>query len=140
MDRDVIIKKLKEYYENNTKNAFVYLFGSYAMGRNNKNSDIDIAVNIYTNQVNDLFEYKVEETIQLQNLLKKNVDIVILNNASPILVNQVFRYGVLIKCFDKKLLTTFRVMYFYKYLDQVHMSNIIFQKNKQNIKELTKNG
>lgn len=140
MDRDVIVEKLQEYYESNKETAFIYLFGSYAKGRNSRNSDIDVAVYLNDNASEEAFEYKLKETGCLQNLLKKNVDVVILNNASPILANQVFRHGILIKCFDNRLLSKFRVENFYKYLDQVRLSNMIFRRNKQRIKESLGNG
>lgn len=140
MDKEKIVEKLKSHFEHDNAAAFVYLFGSYAKEKYNQDSDIDVAVYLSDNASIESFEYKIEETLRIQDLLKKSADIVILNNASPILANQVFRYGVLIKGFENRLLSEFRVQNFYKYLDQVRLSNIIFQRNKQRIKETVKNG
>ena len=140
MDKEKIIEKLKDHYEHDYAAAFVYLFGSYAKEKYNRYSDIDVAVYLRDLASVESFEYKIEETLRLQDLFKKSVDIVILNHASPILANQVFRYGVLIKGFENRLLSKFRVQNFYKYLDQVRLSNMIFQRNKQRIKEAVKNG
>ena len=140
MDKEKIIEKLKDHYEHDYAAVFVYLFGSYAKETYNRDSDIDVAVYLRDLASVESFEYKIEETLRLQDLLKKSVDIVILNNASPILANQVFRHGVLIKGFENRLLSKFRVENFYKYLDQVRLSNKIFQRNKQRIKEAVKNG
>jgi len=140
VDKEKIIEKLKDHYEHDYAAAFVYLFGSYAKEKYNRDSDIDIAVYLCDLASAESFEYKIEETLRLQDLLNKSVDIVILNHASPILANQVFRHGVLIKGFENRLLSKFRVENFYKYLDQVRLSNMIFQRNKQRIKEAVKNG
>jgi predicted nucleotidyltransferase len=139
LDRRAIIENLEEYYANQNKAVFVYLFGSHAKGMDRENSDIDIAV--YLDSVTDKpYEYKIEETIRLQDLLKKRVDLIILNHASPILANQVFRYGVPVKGSKSRQLSDFRVANFYKYLDQVNLTNKIFNINKNRIMESVKNG
>ena len=135
MEKETIIKKLQGYYKGKKEAEFVYLFGSYAKGKSNNNSDIDIAVYLNGNVSGEFFEYKMEEVCRLQELLGKNADVVILNNAEPVLAHQVFRYGILLKGFDSRFLSEFRRLNFYRYLDQMHISNIIFKKNKQRIKE-----
>lgn len=140
MDKSEIIEKLKEHYEIDETAAFVYLFGSYAREKNKKHSDIDIAVYMSEHTYIDLFKYRIEQILLLQEMLKKSVDVVILNNTSPILANQVFRHGQLIKCSDNRLLSRFRIENFYRYLDQIRLSKIVFQRNKIRIKESIKNG
>jgi len=104
------------------------------------NSDVDVAVYLNENFGGEFFEYKFDETCKLQELLRINADIVILNSAEPLLVHQVFRYCIQIKCFGNKALSEFRRLSFYKYLDQMHISNTIFEKNKQRIKESVQGG
>jgi uncharacterized protein len=62
------------------KTSFAYLFGSQAKNRAHQNSDIDLA--IYLQEKNKLqrFETKLYLTSKLSSILKKNVDIVILND------------------------------------------------------------
>ncbi len=139
MDRRSIIEELEKYYADQNEAVFVYLFGSHAKGINRENSDIDIAVYLDA-ALDKTHEYKIEETICLQNLLKKRVDLIILNHAPPILANQVFRYGVPVKGSKSRQLSDFRVANFYKYLDQVNLTNKIFNINKNRIMESVKNG
>ena len=63
----------------------------------------------------------------------QSVDVVILNNAEPMLVHQVFRYGVLLRVL-KQDLVEFRRLNFYRYLDQIRISRILFEKNKKRIR------
>jgi len=140
MERDSVIKILQEYYNEKSEVEFAYLFGSYAKGKNNHNSDVDVAVYLNENFDGEFFEYNFDEICKLQELLRKNADIVILNSAEPLLVHQVFRYGILIKGFGNRVLSEFRRLNFYKYLDQMHISKIIFEKNKQRIKESVQGG
>jgi len=44
LDRNKIIKKLKEYFKDKEEIEFAYLFGSVAKGEISKFSDIDVAV------------------------------------------------------------------------------------------------
>ena len=135
MERDTVIKILQEYYNGNDEEEFVFLFGSYAKGKSNDKSDIDVAVYLNENVSGEFYEYKMVEVCKLEELLGEKVDVVILNNAQPLLAHQVFRYGILLKGFDSRFLSEFRRLNFYRYLDQMHISNIIFKKNKQRIKE-----
>ena len=140
MEKETIIEKLREYYKNKKEAEFVYLFGSYAKGKSNRKSDIDVAVYLNENVSGEFFEYKMGVVCQLQDLLGKSVDVVILNNAEPILVHQVFRYGVLLKGSESRILVEFRRLNFYRYLDQMRISRILFEKNKKRIRESIQGG
>jgi len=70
-----------------------FLFGSVARGRSTPSSDVDVAVLFRLrpglDQVNDLQE-------MLSEALHREVDIVVLNDACPIIRMQVLRNGVLV--------------------------------------------
>ncbi len=75
---------------------FAYLFGSYATARARVESDVDIAV--YISQEYDLFDARLEIHHKLQKALKKEVDLVILNNAKNFdLLEDIFREGKVVK-------------------------------------------
>ncbi|MFQ5454952.1 MAG: nucleotidyltransferase domain-containing protein [Nitrospirota bacterium] len=86
-----ITKRLKEFFSISKNVIFVFLFGSFAKGNVTPLSDIDIAA-FFRNtpdfyRINDMRE----ELSELLNIAA--VDIVVLNNASPIIKMQVLKKG-----------------------------------------------
>jgi len=76
-----------------------FLFGSAALQRLRPDSDIDIAVQFETKP--DLFNLMALRQ-SLEEKLHREVDLVALNDASPILRMQVLKHGVLIHDSDRK--------------------------------------
>lgn len=73
----------------------VYVFGSEVKGRTNKYSDIDIAV-LFDNKVKEK-EYTDRQIAIITNLseiLKKEIDVVVLNRASLFLKYHILKEGV----------------------------------------------
>ena len=72
-----------------------YLFGSHARGEGHAHSDVDIAVFIDEEPAEPgLFGYQSELTATLMSALGTNsVDVVILNDAPPLLYHRVLRDG-----------------------------------------------
>ena len=72
-----------------------YLFGSHARGAHQPHSDVDIAVFIVEERADPgLFGYQSELTATLMSALGTNsVDVVVLNNAPPLLYHRVLRDG-----------------------------------------------
>lgn len=68
------------------------------------------------------------------------VDIVIMNDAPPLLNHQIFTYGIPIKNKDQKTLTNFRVRNFYFYQDQRIIMNQYLESTKKRINEELLNG
>ncbi len=84
-----LIDKLKEYFNLRKDIAFAFLYGSQAKGSANKLSDVDIAVYFYPLKRHPIeFEkevfYDPENEIwgDLQRLLKKEVELLVLNRVS----------------------------------------------------------
>ena len=71
----------------------LYLFGSRATGRARAGSDVDVAALV--NELPEPLE-RLQLRQQLEDELGGSVDLVILNDASPILAWQVLRHGQLI--------------------------------------------
>ena len=73
-----------------------YLFGSEAQGRAHRESDVDVAVllsrTVYPLAA-DRFEVRLRLTGQLQAAVRREVDLVILNDASPQLVRRIMTGG-----------------------------------------------
>lgn len=64
---------------------FAYVFGSFVCGNNTKNSDIDIAVYLNNNfSVKKRFQIRLKLAAELAKILKKEVDLTIINDISSI--------------------------------------------------------
>jgi len=87
-------ENLEEFALKHENFLLVFLFGSAARGFSTDESDVDIA--IMFERVPDLFELN-DLREQLSRCAGKEVDLITLNTASPIIKMQVLRYGLLIK-------------------------------------------
>lgn len=76
----------------------VFLFGSFAKECSTDESDVDVA--IMFKKAPDFYEVSNLKD-QLSSHLGREVDILVLNTASPIMRQQVLKYGQLIKKDDK---------------------------------------
>lgn len=76
----------------------VFLFGSFAKGCSTDESDVDVAVMF--KKAPDFYEVSNLKD-QLSSHLGREADILVLNTASPIMRQQVLKYGLLIKKDDK---------------------------------------
>jgi len=90
-----LLKKLSDYFRRQPNVIVAYLHGSYARGIARAASDVDIAV--LFSRMPDFFEISRLQT-ELSEIAKKEVDLSILNNASPIFARQVLEKGVEVYC------------------------------------------
>ncbi len=100
------ISELKDIFEKDRRVIFAYLFGSVAQSKHNKLSDIDIAV--YIDDTCDVDDTRRDLIITISYVFKTyDVDVVILNVASPLMVHSVVRTGKLLLSKDEKLRISF---------------------------------
>ncbi len=99
-----IIEKLKDYFKKRKEVVFAFLFGSTIRNQIHKNSDIDIGIYFYPAgdkiEIEEDVRYECEEEIweDIEKLLKKEVDLVVLNRApSTICLSAIRGIPVLIK-------------------------------------------
>lgn len=85
----LLIEELKKYFILKEEIAFAFLFGSQTTGRANKLSDVDIAVYFYPKQRYPLeyeeeifYEYEDEIWADLDKLLNREVELLVLNRVS----------------------------------------------------------
>ncbi|MFH1771461.1 MAG: nucleotidyltransferase domain-containing protein [Candidatus Omnitrophota bacterium] len=98
--------------------VFAYLFGSQAKGSTGPLSDIDIALYIGGLDRKEYSGKKLELLGRLNDALKTDeIDLVLLNNASPFLAQRILRDGKLIYCADEKLRLDYEQITILKYLD-----------------------
>ncbi|NOR14304.1 MAG: HigA family addiction module antidote protein [Candidatus Aminicenantes bacterium] len=79
-----IRNQLYPLFQKDNHILFGYIFGSAAQGFTNRQSDIDVAVYLNQNLVKDTFEKRLQMIEKYQSILKKPVDVVILNEERSI--------------------------------------------------------
>ncbi|HEY3347583.1 MAG TPA: nucleotidyltransferase domain-containing protein [Nitrospirota bacterium] len=136
LTKEKIAEALKEYFAARPEVLFAYLFGSFAKGTQNKLSDVDVAVYLDESAVprKGFFDYKIKAMSSLPDVVRvKEVDLVILNEAPPLLSHQVMRDGVVICSRDERLRSIFAVSSFNFYQDYLYLKEPHFQALKERI-------
>lgn len=91
--KNTIENRLEEYFSNGKTARLAFLMGSYAKGTARRESDVDVAVlfdeSPNAGQVNSLRE-------ALALLLEKEIDLVLLNLAGPVIRMQALKSGKLL--------------------------------------------
>lgn len=104
MDKKYIVSKLRPYCEGKSAIKLGFLFGSYASDSPCLESDIDIALYI-ANGKNGKSEIGIQN--DLERLLKKEVDLVVLNRTPATLSWSIIRKGIPIVIKDRRLYLDF---------------------------------
>jgi hypothetical protein len=121
---DDVFTMLKEALLPHDAITFVFLFGSFAAGKRTALSDIDVALffskTVALHQILTLRE-------DLSELLGMEVDIVVLNNASPVIRMQVLKTGKLVFKRDSRAYNEFFVNTIKEYDD--------LKRNRREIEE-----
>jgi predicted nucleotidyltransferase len=119
-------KNLEEFSVQQENFVLVFLFGSFARGFSTNESDVDVA--ILFRKVPDFFGLN-DLKDQLSRCAGKEVDILTLNTASPIIKMQVLRYGLLVKrdtrAYNDFFVSTLREYHDLKYLRREIEENLL---------------
>lgn len=124
MDQTEIIKK---YLKEIPGIAAVYLYGSFASGRGQIQSDIDIGV-LYKQGEEPGLQKRLDIADQLTSLLEREVDLLSLNGASPVIRMQVLKKGTKIFELDRKEANRFFVQTINEYCD-LKITRSVIEKN-----------
>lgn len=123
----MMIEGLKKMLQTKKNIVFAYLYGSRAKGTSRPDSDIDIAIYLSEKMTTD--EY-LDLKMELSEDLTKDVDLILLNEASPLLKFEVYQNHKVIFSKDKDAETSFKVKTifeyndFKKYIDYSHKKRI----------------
>ena len=109
-------KKLINILQDNREIAAAVLFGSQASNQANQDSDIDIALLYNPKSVPDGLEL-LQFKQYLSDEMQQEVDIVLLNEASPIIAMQAVKHGVPLFLRDKKAYDKFEIKLITDYAD-----------------------
>lgn len=127
---------LKDYFLNKPEVLCIYLFGSVAREKEHSYSDIDMAV-LYDDSVppSSYADRQITFSVEMSQLLDKNVDILILNRASPYLKFQIFREGIRIYENQKRKDRSFEAHSILEYFDFLPIKNLLEASLIKRIKE-----
>ena len=102
-----ICHKLKKYFDKKDNIAFAFLFGSFSKNKERNSSDIDIAIYFFPDGNDIDFEsekYFEEEDViwsELEDILKKEIDLVVLNRApATVAFNAIRGFEIINKDYD----------------------------------------
>jgi predicted nucleotidyltransferase len=112
--------------------VFAYIFGSFAQGNAGADSDIDVAIYLAA-------EIEIETYLDLKVRLaegcKREVDLVILNEANPFLRYEIQRNNILLFSRDKTLETHYKVKTLFEYSDVKKYLDLHYSKTIKRLKE-----
>jgi predicted nucleotidyltransferase len=126
MDLDAFRQPLQGLFHKHPV-RLAYLFGSQATRRTHPSSDIDVAVLLDESLTLD---ERFAERLQLLDDLSRifgtdQVDLVMLNEASPLLAYETLRHGVLLYCVDAQTRIEFQVRTLRAYEDTIPLRRIL---------------
>jgi len=114
--------RIFEFANRHAEIAAIYIFGSVATAKNRSGSDIDVAIMV-RGQVRGMERVQLETS--LSNILRKDVDLIIFGEATPLLQHQILKYGKLIYERDPKERTRQEVAARREYLDTTFLYRVI---------------
>lgn len=118
-----LIEKLTAYFNTKSEIIAVYLFGSYAKGKEHHSSDVDIGL-LFDTRDPLLLNKKVDTVmLDLSRILRKDIHPVILNLAGEELLRQVFLKGKCILVRDSKKLAHYKMTAFSRIADFAYYKN-----------------
>jgi len=128
---------LKHLFRDRSEIALAYLFGSRAQGKAHPASDTDIAVLLdEKNDIRNTLDYRLGLLQDVKNALQtENIDLVILNNATPLLRSQVVRYGKVLYSVNAAIPIRFKARAIVEYLDVKPMLDFFTAAAVRRIKE-----
>ncbi|MEA2040634.1 MAG: nucleotidyltransferase domain-containing protein [Thermodesulfobacteriota bacterium] len=127
-----MIEKIKTYFSNKDEVAAIYIFGSYALGKQRHDSDIDIGI-IFDNSDPRSYQKKRDlYMLELGRILRKDIHPVILNLAGEEIHKQIFLKGKKILVRDEKYFSRYCMFMMSRIADFSYYKNRIqkgFLKN-----------
>jgi predicted nucleotidyltransferase len=133
-----IKRAVKQCLKDRKEIQAAYVFGSAAKGRMRRDSDIDIAVLLDTKiKPSRFLEYRLALMSDLGRALhRSNVDVVILNEATPLLAHRVLSQGKLVVEGSSSARIRFQVQTASRYLDLIPMFDTHIRYLKKSVQEV----
>jgi predicted nucleotidyltransferase len=136
----VNVTALTEYLAVQPDLIAVYLFGSRATGRARAESDVDVAVLLDEEDSVVRFERRLRVANEVEDIVGRPVDLIVLNDAPPILQHQVLKHGRLLYERDRRARVAFEVRAGQIYADLKPMYDFHTRDLMRKIKEVGLSG
>lgn len=107
--------------------AFAFLFGSTARGTSGSLSDVDVAVWLQDLDAHQRFQWRRQWSARLEDALGRSVDLVVLNDASPLVRHRVLRDGIPLVDQQPELRVRLATRWLLDYLDTAPLRETIRQ-------------
>jgi predicted nucleotidyltransferase len=105
-----LIEKISLYFDRRSEVTAVYLFGSYAKGRQEMDSDIDLAILLNRDYRPRQNELRRQYIVDLSHILRKDLHILMISSIDEGIFAQIFRYGQCIVNHNPHLLARFKMI------------------------------
>ena len=124
-----LCRSIINFARKHTEVVAIYLFGSIATAKDRSGSDIDVAMMVRI-PMKGMPRVRLETS--LSNLLKRDVDLIIFGEATPLLHHQILKYGCLVYESDPKERVRQEVAARREYLDTTGLYKVIEGCNLEN--------
>jgi uncharacterized protein len=121
MSTEDSVAALRRLLEDRTDVRLAYLFGSAARGEARPASDLDIGIVFSSVPAPVRLDQMATD---LEAAARRRVDLVVLNDASPLLTHEAIRAGRVIVCRDDDERVSFETRATARYLDTVHLRRV----------------
>lgn len=114
---------------------FAYIFGSFVQNKLKAGSDIDIAIYLEEDLGADIY---IEIKNTLSDDIKREVDLVILNEAPPLLKYEIYKNNLLLFTRNKTIESNQKVKTLFQYNDMKRYLDLSYNKTIERLKEEVK--
>lgn len=114
---------------------FAYIFGSFVQNKLKPGSDIDIAIYLEEDLGADIY-LEIKNT--LSDDIKREVDLVILNEAPPLLKYEIYKNNLLLFTRNKTIESNQKVKTLFQYNDMKRYLDLSYNKTIERLKEEVK--
>jgi uncharacterized protein len=135
-----LLVSLRNYFSPKPEILFAYLFGSQVKGTANPDSDVDIAIYFQDDTFLNNHSYYLQMKVELGDLLKKEVDLVVLNTAKPLLKSRVINHHLKIFSRDTTFEGEFALRSLGEYFDIKPYLDLEYQIAVKKVKEELNHG
>lgn len=117
-----LCRRINNFARGHVEIVAIYIFGSIATAKNRAGSDIDVAI-MFRSPIKGMERVQLETS--LSNLLERDVDLTVFEEASPLLQHQILKYGCLVYESDPKERVRQEVVARREYLDTTVLHKVI---------------